>query len=156
MGLKLGIGTGSLMILDRESSEQIDLGEVSSLEMEVEEWSNREEQQKSIQGFTNPAIFSCENTTISQDLFDDLCKPSASATFIIEAETQILIQARWHKKARIRKKWLKRYGYKKDCVKTIMKAKYGEFNTETGECNIEIESIEYIFKPYQLQREVRK
>ena len=43
-----------------------------------------------------------------------------------------------------------------DRLKTIMKAKYGAFNPETGECDIEVESIEYIFKPYQLQREVRK
>ena len=29
----------------------------------------------------------------------------------------IMIQARWHKKPRIRKKWLKRYGMKRDVVK---------------------------------------
>ena len=37
-----------------------------------------------------------------------------------------------------------------------MKAKYGSFNKETGECDIEVESIEYKFKPYQLHREVRQ
>ena len=87
---------------------------------------------------------------------NELCTPSRSLGFIIEGETPILIQARWHKKARIRKKWLKRFGYKEDKVKTIMKAKYGSFNKETGECDIEVESIEYKFKPYQLHREVCK
>ena len=35
-----------------------------------------------------------------------------------------------------------------------MGIEYGEFNIETGECNIEIESIECLCKPYQLQRGV--
>ena len=154
MGFELG--TGFLTIIDRDTGEQFDLGEVSPLEMEVEEWSDKEEPEKVIKGFTNPATFSCESTFVNQDLFNELCVPSKSLGFTIEGETPILIQARWHKKARIRKKWLKRYGYKEDKVKTIMKAKYGSFNTETGECDIEVESIEYKFKPYQLHREVRK
>lgn len=147
--------TGFFTMIDRDTGEQFDLGKVTPMEMEVEEWSNKEEPQKTIKGFTNSATFSCENTTINQELFNELCKPSTPLGFTIEEETPILIQARWHKKARIRKKWLKRYGYKEDKVKTIMKAEQGEFNKETGECNIEIKSIEYIFKPYQLQREVR-
>ncbi len=153
MGIKLGSGFLTMTCLD--TGESFDLGEVSPLEMEVEEWSNKEDPEKVIKGFTNPATFSCESTIINQDLFNELCTPSTSLGFTIEGETPILVQARWHKKTRIRKKWLKRYGYKEDKVKTIMKAKYGEFNKETGECNIEIESIEYVFKPYQLQREVR-
>lgn len=154
MGIELG--TGLLTMIDRDTGEQFDLGEVAPLEMEIEQWSDKEEPSKTIKGFANPATFSCENTTINQELFNELCKPSTSLGFTIEGETPILIQARWHKKARIRKKWLKRYGYKEDTVKTIMKAKHGDFNTETGECDIEIESIEYKFKPYQLYREVRK
>lgn len=154
--MEFELGTGFLTMIDRDISEQFDLGEVTPLEIEVEEWSNKEEPSKTIKGFANPATFSCENTAVNQDLFNELCKPSTSLGFTMEWDTPILIQARWHKKARIRKKWLKRYGYKEDKVKTIMKAKYGEFNAETGECNIEIESIEYIFKPYQLHREARK
>ncbi len=154
--MEFELGTGFLTMIDRDTGEQFDLGEAAPMEMEIEEWSNKEEPSKTIKGFTNSATFSCENTTINQDLFNELCKPSKSLGFTIESETPILIQARWHKKARTRKKWLKRYGYKEDKVKTIMNSKYGEFNKETGEYNIEIESIEYIFKPYQLQREVRR
>ena len=154
MGFELG--SGFLKIIDRDTNETLDLGEVTSMEMEVEEWSNKEEPERIVKGFTNPGMFSCEGATVfNQELFDELCKPSTPSEFTIECETPILIQARWHKKARIRKKWLKRYGYKEDKVKTIMKAKYGSFNKETGECDIEVESIEYKFKPYQLHREVR-
>jgi len=155
MGIELG--SGFLTMTDRDTGEAFDLGEIFPMELEQEIWSPNEEPEKTIKGFTIPATLSWDGEAdINQNLFNELCKPSTSLGFTIEGETPILIQARWHKKARIRKKWLKRYGYKEDKVKTIMKAKYGEFNKETGECNIEIESIEYIFKPYQLQREVRR
>ena len=153
--MELELGTGTLTMMNKETGEVYDWGEISSMSLEVEKWSNKEEPEKTIKGFTRPATLSCVDATMNQDLFNELCAPSRSLGFIIEGETPILIQTRWHKKARIRKKWLKRYGYKEDKLKTIMKAKYGEFNTETGECDIEVESIEYIFKPYQLQREVR-
>ena len=143
-------------MMDRVTGEVHDWGEITPMSLEREDWSPYAEPEKTIKGIFNSATLSWKDATINQDLFNELCAPSRSLEFIIEGETPILIQARWHKKARIRKKWLKRYGYKEDKVKTIMKAKYGEFNTETGECNIEIESIEYIFKPYQLQREVRR
>ena len=155
--MEFELGTGFLTMIDRDTGERFDLGEVAPMEMEVEEWSNKEEPERVVKGFTNPGIFSCEGTTVfNQELFNELCTPSMYSEFTIECETPILIQARWHKKVRIRKKWLKRYGYKEDRVKTIMKAKYGSFNAETGECDIEVESIEYKFKPYQLHREVRK
>ena len=149
------LGTGTLMMMNRETGEVHDWGEITPLSFEQDDLSPHAEPEKTVKGIFNSATFSCEGATINQDLFNELCTPSRSLGFTIEGETPILIQARWHKKARIRKKWLKRYGYKEDKVKTIMKAKYGSFNGETGECDIEVESIEYKFKPYQLHREVR-
>ena len=152
--MELELGTGTLTMMNIETGEVHDWGEITPMSLEQEVWSPHEEPEKTIKGFARPATLSCVDATMNQDLFNELCAPSRSLGFIIEGETPILIQARWHKKARIRKKWLKRYGYKEDGVKTIMKAKYGSFNKETGECDIEVESIEYKFKPYQLQREV--
>ena len=43
-------------------------------------------------------------------------KPDSTRPFAMEFDAPILIQARWHKKWRTRKKWLKRYGMKKDTV----------------------------------------
>ena len=154
--MELELGTGTLTMMNRETGEVHDWGEITPMLFTQEDWSPYAEPEKTVKGVFNSATLSCEGATINQDLLNELCKPSRSLGFTIEGETPILIQARWHKKARIRKKWIKRYGYKEDKVKTIMKAKYGSFNKETGECDIEIESIEYKFKPYQLQREVRK
>ena len=155
--MEFELGSGFLTMIDRDTGESFELGKVTPMEMEVEEWSNKEEPERVIKGFANPGMFSCEvTTTFNEELFSELCKPSTSSEFTIEYETPIIMQARRHKKARIRKKWLKRYGYKEDKVKTIMKAKYGSFNGETGECDIVVESIEYKLKPYQLCREVRE
>ena len=153
--MEFELGTGTLTMMNRETGEVHDWGEITPMSLEQEVWSPHEEPKKTIKGIFNSATISGINAAINQDLLNGLCKPSRSLGFTIEGETPILIQARWHKKARIRKKWLKRYGYKEDRVKTIMKAKYGSFNKVTGECDIEVESIEYIFKPYQLHREVR-
>ena len=150
------LGTGTLMMMNIETGEVHDWGEITPLSFEQDDLSPHEEPEKTIKRIFNSATISGIDTTINQDLFNELCTPSRSLGFIIEGETPILIQARWHKKARIRKKWLKRFGYKEDKLKTIMKAKYGSFNKETGECDIEVESIEYKFKPYQLHREVRR
>lgn len=146
------LGTGFLTMIDRDTGEQFDLGEVAPMEMEVEEWSNKEEPSKTIKGFTNAATFSCENATVNQDLFNELCKPSTSLWFTIERETKILINARWHQKARIRKKWLKRYGYKEDTIKMTAKCRAGEYNTETGESSFDIEDLSYILRPDQLRK----
>lgn len=153
MGFNLD--SGFLKMTDLETGKEYDFGEITSLELKQDSLSCEVEPSRKLKGFAS-AYLSCDNAKIfNQELFNELCDPLMSSEFTIECETPILIQARWHKKARIRKKWLKRYGYKEDNLNTVMKAKYGEFNTKTGECDIEVESVEYIFKPYQLQREVR-
>jgi hypothetical protein len=156
MGIEL-LGLGSLTMIDLETGATYDFGECTSLELTQEEWCTNAEPSRTIKGFTNSATFSCESSTIiNEELFNELCRPSNSSEFTMEYDTPILIQARWHKKARIRKKWLKRYGYKEDIVKTIARARQGEYNTETGECEIEIDSIQFNFKPYQMCRECMK
>ena len=149
------LGTGTLMMMNRETGEVHDWGEITPLSFEQDDLSPHAEPEKTVKGVFNSATISGINATINQDLLNELCTPSRSLGFTIEGETPILIQARWHKKARIRKKWLKRFGYKEDAVKMIAKARCGEHNTETNETSIDVDSIEYKFKPYQMVREVR-
>ena len=70
--------------------------------------------------FNVNAEFSADLTYVNYDLFDKLCRPQEPSKFKIVAEVPIMIQARWHKKRRINKKWLKRYGMKPDIVKVEM------------------------------------
>ena len=76
--------------------------------------------------------------------------------FSIEYDAEILVQAKWHKKKRINKKWLKHYGMKIDTVKIKAKANTLSYDTETGDCNFEIDKLEYIWRPDQLRRGLKK
>lgn len=75
-----------------------------------------------------------------------------SENFSIEHSVGILVQARWHKKKRINKKWLKRYGMKSDTVKMKAVARTLSYNTETGECEFEVDKLEYAWRPDQKRK----
>lgn len=77
--------------------------------------------------------FTCENITINESLLSELCLPKQLNTF--DLQYTIMTQSRKHRKKRINKKWLKRYGYKEHQV--ISKDwRVGKYNTQTGECEL--------------------
>lgn len=53
---------------------------------------------------------------MNMPLFNKMCAPSTYTKQKIHWNRSIMIQARWHKKYRTNKKWLKRYGMKHDEV----------------------------------------
>lgn len=67
----------------------------------------------------------------------------------------IMIQARWHKKERIRKKWLKRYGMKPDSVKVEIPQCYANYDTGTGQVNFNTGEIKYKFRQDQLRKGIK-
>lgn len=78
---------------------------------------------------TMPVTFSLNHSTemsvdtvnLNQDVLNNLfASPNPTDNFTMEFDTPIMIQARWHKKPRIRKKWLKRFGMKPDTIKCYM------------------------------------
>jgi hypothetical protein len=86
-------------------------------------------------------------------LLNDLCNTSpVNKEFILEHETPIMIQARWHKKPRIRKKWLKRYGMKPDTLKIKTNATVVEYHTDDGSFEFETDKLEHIWRPDQKRR----
>ena len=115
--------------------------------------------------FNVNAEFSADLTYVNYDLFDKLCRPQESSKFKIVAEVPIMIQARWHKKRRINKKWLKRYGMKPDVVKIEMDADSLEYTpgeiidyTDTGivgtynSFDFKTQEIRYVFREDQLRK----
>lgn len=78
----------------------------------------------------------------------------------IEYSVPIMVQARWHKKPRINKKWLKRYGMKKDSVLVIARADSITFDTkrenqyELG-YTMTLDKLHYEFRPDQLRRNLK-
>ena len=82
--------------------------------------------------------------------------------FYVECYIPIMIQARWHKKPRINKKWLKRYGMKKDKVLVRCDVVSVYINTECEnpyeiehKFNMGLNSMEYKFRPDQLRKNLK-
>ena len=149
----------NIQILDKDTLKPIaDWGGIdnATIESEVEPSSLSKE----VLQFNHSASFEGKLTDCSSlvnhvtDLYN---KP-----FYIECCIPILIQARWHKKRRINKKWLKRYGMKRDevLVKCDVISMY--INTECEnpyeiehKFNLDLDSMEYKFRPEQLRRNLK-
>ena len=148
------LNNGTLYIME-PNGKQLELGNISNGIAEIDTLSP-DEKPDIVYNFKNTgsASFSCEMTFA--DLSCLYCKPFEPAEkFSIEHSVGILVQARWHKKKRINKKWLKRYGMKPDTVKMKAKARTLSYNTETGDCEFEIDKLEYIWRPDQKRRNLK-
>ena len=100
------------------------------------------------------ASFSSEMTLADLGCLD--YKPFEPAeNFSIEYNVPILVQARWHKKKRINKKWLKRYGMKEDTVKMKTDARRLSYDIDTGALTFEADKLEYIWRPDQLRKNLK-
>ena len=119
---------------------------------------------------TRSASAELEVNYLNTDLFDNMFGMQPADTFTIEYSVPIMIQARWHHKPRIRKKWLKRYGMKKDTIKVKANAMSLEYYpghvlddlnyycaacTECCSYSFEAEKCEYVFRPHQLRKDIK-
>lgn len=87
----------------------------------------------------------------------------AGRPFYIEYKTPIMIQARWHKKPRINKKWMKRYGMKKDYISVKCDVESvtpninydDEYLHEHAEYGMVLTNMQYKFRPDQLRKNLK-
>ena len=116
----------------------------------------------------NNASLSFEMKSSDLDLLNNLCgDPVPTGNFTMEYKRPIMVQARWHKKARVRKKWLKRFGMKSDTVKVCVDAHALEYHPghildeqydDSGICatfnsfEFETNKQEYILRPDQQRK----
>lgn len=98
--------------------------------------------------------FTFETTCSNMSLFEKLFyNPYQSSNFTLEFDHPIMIQARWHKKRRVCKKWLKRYGMKPDVIKIKMKAAIIEYDANNKDVSLETDGKrEYVLRPDQKRR----
>lgn len=74
-------------------------------------------------------------------------------TFWFEFDTPIMIQARWHKKKRINRKWLNRYGMKPDTVRVCKEGRVLTYDGDSGDVEFETTSkSEYIWRQDQMRK----
>lgn len=99
---------------------------------------------------TYSASMECKMVNVNWELFNSLFE--SNGRFNMEYFIPIMVQARWHKKPRIRKKWLKRFGMKPDKIKCRTNATAGEYHTDDGSFDFESDVPEYLWRPDQLRR----
>lgn len=100
------------------------------------------------------ASFSCENSCFNLELLDKHFNTFTPKEFDLECDRYIMIQARWHKKKRVNKKWLKRYGMKLDTVKVIYKSSELTYLPD-GEFEFDVHNKEYILKQHQKRKHLK-
>lgn len=122
-------GVTSLGFTNIETGENF---EISNAMMEIDILSPNEV--PDIRAFgTGEATFTCENAVINKNLLSELLLPKKSNTF--DLQYTAMVQARRHRKKRINKKWLKRYGYRPQQV-TSKGWSIDIYNTQTGEVEL--------------------
>ena len=150
----------SFQILDINTLEPItefnDINNVT-IESEIETTSLSKEKIS----LNHEASFECELTDCSS--FLNYTTDLNEKPFYVEYDAPIWVQARWHKKPRINKKWLKRYGMKKDKVLVRCDVEsispdntYDHYDLEKSDgFNIELSNMQYKFRPDQLRKNLK-
>ena len=95
------------------------------------------------------ATFTGYTDWISKEMLEDMYRPSG---FTMQYYVPIMVQARWHKKKRISKKWLKRYGMKPDKVLVQIDANAIEYDTSDNSFEFSANKYTYIWRQDQLRR----
>ena len=98
------------------------------------------------------ASFSCDISSIDLSLFEHISNIAPRYKFTLQYYIDIMRQSRWHKKARINKKWLKRYGIKPDRVKVLADATALDYNVPDGSFELESENHRYVLRSDQQRR----
>lgn len=147
MGFELNSGTLYMMDSNGVKSK---LGDISYGDIDIDTLSPNEIPDMHF-NLTSAANASLEITTA--DLEHLTYKPFEPVKdFWFEFKEEILVQAKWHKKKRINKKWLKRYGMKSDTVKVIAKARALDYGYLAGEFDFEVDKCEYVWRPDQKRK----
>lgn len=145
---------GGSLYIQKSDGDSILLGEnvygVAEVEMSADEVA------PIAYNLNSSASLSFEMKAEDLDLLNSLCGNLVpTGEFILQYEHPIMIQARWHKKARIRKKWLKRYGMKPDTVKVDVYANAINYNPIDGSFDFEEMKRKYILRPDQKRRGIK-
>ncbi len=149
--------SGSLTML-KDAEPICEFNNVSGfVESEIDPYSLSQESIK----FNHEATFEAELESYSplMTYTEDLSGRPLSA----EYDASIMIQARWHKKPRINKKWLKRYGMKRDKVRVKCDIdsispdnSYDHYDlVESKGFNMELSNMQYKFRPDQLRKNLK-
>ena len=148
----------NMKMVDIDTSEIISEYDLNNAVIETEVETHSLSKEKLF--FTTEATFDvrAEDISLLNYATDFNGKP-----FYIEYNIPIMIQSRWHKNKRINKKWLKRYGMKKDSilvrcdVESISPSTSHDpyYLTEYVEYGMTLNNMQYKFRPDQLRKHLK-
>ena len=106
---------------------------------------------------SNNCSLSFDVSVMDLSILNELTKPFLTPeTFQFEHEMPIMIQSRWHKKKRINKKWLNRFGMKLDTVRVRKEGSVLTYDRDSGEIKFETTSKnEYIWRQDQMRKHLK-
>jgi len=108
MGFEIN-GISSMQMLNTETGKSVDFGKPISVKNDIE---LQPDKQYMFSSTVNSSIeFSCDNTKFDVDGLSNLFTSKLENATYATMNVPIYKQARVHKRKRINKKWLKRYGY---------------------------------------------
>lgn len=150
--MNYGLNSGDLFITTGDETTLFANGISFTEEVEM----NASENPTHMYHFDNAPSVNYEVSGANLALLDDYCNTiMPNGKFTIEADINIMIQARWHKKKRVNKKWLKRYGMKPDTVRMKANAAAGEYHTDDGSLDFKSDAIEYLWRPDQKRKNLK-
>lgn len=146
----------NLLMFNTGSAQYSDTTIADSCYIEEAEILNAAEYISTHFNLSSEAEFSGEIEYINTDLLNQAAShsPDGNQEWTVEQDFPIMIQARWHKKVRVRKKWLKRYGMKCDLVKVRYTGLVLIQNVQGDYCDFEFnaDKMEYLWRPNQKRR----
>jgi hypothetical protein len=144
MGIKLS--SGSLFITEIDG-DLIKLGDSVDVSMEY-----AEEAVPILCELNNSASFSYEVSNMDLSFLENAYTIPTSDKFTVQYNVNIMRQRRWHKKTRINKKWLKRYGMKPDTVKMLADATVLNDNASDWSFELDCSNPRYILRSDQQRK----
>lgn len=147
--MNIDLQMGSLYMIDGDKTTPLGVNIPFTEEIEL----SASEQPTRLYHFNDTPSLSLEIRGVDLEKLNDFYDTYyPNRKFTIKADINIMVQARWHKKQRIRKKWLKRFGMKPDTIKMITNATVCSYNTKDGSFEFETDKLDYVFKPYHMRR----
>ena len=144
MGIELS--NGSLFITEIDG-DPIKLGDSVDVSMEY-----AEEAVPILCKLNNSAELSFEVSNMDLSFLENAYTIPTSDKFTMQYNVNIMRQRRWNKKARVNKKWLKRYGMKPDTVKMLADATVLNDNVSDWSFELDCSNPRYILRSDQQRK----
>ncbi len=137
---------GSLFLSD--GTKLMDINGIESMDVKCEP--SDKEELKIVNTFHNSLSgeITLENCEINESLFNQYFSPTYQNP-LFSSELSYAIPVKSHKKKRIFKKWLKRYGVKVDYITLDFQVKTYDTQTSEAECEMTNESVKTYVKFYK-------